>query len=63
MIWPRCFRPQLSNIRACRKYWFTAVSSLVSTALSVRMIAGSPFIVILSVSGAAVSPTVMNHRL
>jgi hypothetical protein len=36
---------------------------LVSTALRVRMIAGSPFIVILSVSGAAVGPTALNHRL
>src|SRR5690606_11787989 len=30
-------------MRACRKYWFTAVSSLVSTALSSLMIEGSPF--------------------
>src|SRR5690606_23677226 len=43
MTLPRWLRPQLSNMRACRKYWLTEVSSLVSTALRVRMIAGSPF--------------------
>ena len=42
MIFPSRTKPQFSYMRACRKYWFTAVSSLVSTAFSSRMIALSP---------------------
>src|SRR5438067_12484740 len=38
------FRPQLPNIRACRKYWLIAVSSLNSTLFRCCTTLGSPFI-------------------
>src|SRR5438045_2228585 len=38
------FRPQLPNMRACRKYWLIAVSSLNSTLFRCCTTLGSPFI-------------------
>src|SRR5438067_2321354 len=41
-------KPQWRYMRACRKYWLIAVSSLVSCALRWRMMVGSPFMGCLS---------------
>src|SRR5919197_4994925 len=38
------FSPQLPNMRACRKYWLIAVSSLNSTLFRCCTTLGSPFI-------------------
>src|SRR5581483_2122311 len=47
-FWARRRYPQFLHIVACKKYWFTAVSSALSTSFSSLMICAFPFIVVFS---------------